>query len=153
MILCETMKELNNIITNLDNKNILFRGSSIYKKILYPRMYQNKKLIFATTNIYLAISYMRCIDYENKYSVSQNYNSKTNQIDLITSNINNIKEMFSCIGYIYILDKDKFNKTIFKQFKNIEYISDTIQKPILIIKIMNVYTFIKSIKNIHFYIK
>lgn len=58
--------------------------------------------------------------------------------------------MFSCTGYIYILDKNKFKKTTFDQLKDVEFISNEIQKPLLIIKIENVYEFIKDIKNIVF---
>ena len=149
MITCNNIKELKTIISQFD-KDILFRGSGIYKKRIYPRMYKNKKLIFATNKLILALSYMRCKNFENKYFVAQNYNKNENKMYLIEQEKDNIKKMFSCTGYIYILDKNKFKKTTFDQLKDVEFISNEIQKPLLIIKIENVYEFIKDIKNIVF---
>jgi hypothetical protein len=143
-----TIQKIKNIIDHYKNlygkHNLVYRGSCVYKKRLYPRKYRNSKYIFGTTSAELAISYMRCkkCDY-----IAQSYDGK--RLTLLELKKNKLKKCFSCIGYFYIMKKSNFIKSSLGQLKT-EYLSTKIQKPLCILKIKNPYHLIKSCKKIRF---
>jgi hypothetical protein len=138
-------RDIKNILKKVKEKEVLYRGSYFLKRRTYPRTYQNSKYIFSTNFLELAISYIRCKNFEEKFKIAQGI--ENDQITLIEMDKKNeIKEMFSCNGYLYVYDKKKFEKSKFEQLKKYEYISTKIQKPILIIHVKNVYKIIKEIE-------
>lgn len=139
--------DIKRILKKYPPSEYVYRGSIHYKKRLYPRLYpvskkQFKKIIFGTSNIYLALSYIRKSNVNQK--IAQN---NSNNITLIELTKNSFKNSLSTTGFLYILDKNKFKKSKLKNLHT-EYISEKIQKPIDIIKINNPLQILKNEKSV-----
>lgn len=120
----------------------LYRGSLFYKKRLYPRLYKNgKKYIFTTSNIYLAISYIR----KNNAMIAQS--DENNIVRLYELEFGEFKKALTTPGYLYILDKNKFEKSNLKNLET-EYFSTQIQEPVKIIHIKNPLSILQKTNNV-----
>ena len=128
---------MNDIIKIYPPSEYVYSGSITYKKRLYPKEYKNgKKHIFATDNIYLAISYIR------KHDAMIAQNDEKGIVMLMELVPNEFKKIEND-GYLYILDKSKFDKSRFKNLKT-EFVSNKIQKPVDIILIKNPLNILKN---------
>ena len=117
IVKASSYQQIKNLLKTFDPQKVLYRGSYFLRRRTYPRLYRNKKYIFATNFLELAISYIRCRNFEEKFAVAQgvskyknkknknNKNKKTkkiqNKITLIElAKKGDIKQMFGCGGYL-----------------------------------------------------